>query len=191
MKKHPVFKLLCAAVIYVVLFVLGSSTGLIHPACYAYAGTFVPLIFAFVYLYSAANWQSFGAAAILNGFVLLVGIITGEADLPFVIGITVLAVMAEIIRKPAGYDTLKGVRLSFIPLAFSFYAYTSHWWFDTESSLAAAIEEMPAGYADKMEVVINNTPALIVMLILTVPMAFLGIWIAERAMRKQASKLNK
>ena len=53
-----------------------------------------------------------------------------------------------------------------IPLAFSFFAYPAHWWFDTEGSLAAAVEEMPAGYDQLMIPVINNIPVLIVVLVL-------------------------
>ena len=57
-------------------------------------------------------------------------------------------------------------------------------------SLAEAVEEMPAGYADKMESVINNTPVLIVMLVLTVPVAILGMRLAEKILKKQASALE-
>ena len=49
---------------------------------------------------------------------------------------------------------------------------------------------MPAGYADKMEAVINNTPVLIVMLVLTVPVAILGMRLAEKILKKQASALE-
>ena len=50
MKKGSVLGIVIAAVIYPLLFVLASSCGLIHPACYAYVGTFLPLLFSFVYL---------------------------------------------------------------------------------------------------------------------------------------------
>ena len=88
--------------------------------------------------------------------------------------------MAEILRKTKGYDTLKGIRWSFVPFAFSFFAYTLHWWTDTEGSLAAAVEEMPAGYDALMKPVIDNIPVLIVVLVLTIPVAILGIRLAER-----------
>ncbi len=169
MKKRPLPAVVITAIVYLALYPLGSATGLIHPACYAYVGTLLPLLFAFVYL---------PAAAILNGFTLIIGIIAGEGNLPLIIGMIGLAVLAEIIRAVCGYDTLKGVRLSFIPFAFSFYAYSAHWWFDKEGSLAAAVEEMPVGYADKMEPVINNIPVLVIALVLTVSVAILGMRIA-------------
>lgn len=190
MRKFPVFQILLAMLIYAALFVLASSCGLIHPACYACAGTFVPILFAFVYLYVAANIQGFGAALLLNGFVLVVGLIAGEGNLPFVVGLIVLALLAEFIRRRNGCDTRKGVRLSFIPFAFSFYAYSAHWWTDTEGSLAAAVEEMPAGYADKMLPVIRNIPLLVLMLALTIPVAVLAMRLAEGVMKKQAAKLR-
>ena len=190
MKKTPFVRLLVAAAIYTALYVLGSSCGLIHPACYAYAGTVMPLLFSFVYLYTAAGLRGFGAAALLNGVALVIGLIAGEGNPALIIGMILLALLAELIRGRSGYDTLKGVRRSFIPLAFSFFAYAAHWWTDTEESLAAAVEEMPAGYADKMEAVIQNTPMLIIMLVLTIPVAILGMRIAEKVLKKQAAALK-
>jgi hypothetical protein len=190
MKKIPVFRLLVAALIYLGMFVLASSCGLIHPACYAYAGTFVPILFSFLYLYTASMLRGFGAALLLNGFVLIVGLIMREGNPPMIIGLILLALAAELIRKLCGYETLRGVRLSFIPLAFSFYAYSAHWWTDTEGSLAAAVEEMPAGYADRMKPVIDNIPMLIVMLLLTVPVAILSMRLAGKLMKKQAAELK-
>ena len=49
---------------------------------------------------------------------------------------------------------------------------------------------MPAGYAEKMESVISNTPVLIGMLVLTIPVAVLGMRLAEKIMKKQASALK-
>ena len=190
MKKRPVFQILLAMLIYAALFILASSCGLIHPICYAYAGTFVPILFSLVYLYVAANLQGLGAALLLNGFVLIVGLIAGEGNPPFVVGLIVLALLAECIRHLSGCDTRRGVRLSFVPFACSFYAYSAHWWTDTEGSLAAAVEEMPEGYADKMLPVIRNIPMLVIMLVLTIPVAILAMRLAEGVMKKQAAKLH-
>ena len=89
-----------------------------------------------------------------------------------------------------GYDTLKGVRYSFVPFAYSFYAYTAHWWTDTENALAAAVEEMPEGYAAKMQTVIDNVPLLCIALILVIPVAILAMRLAEKVMKKTAASLN-
>ena len=42
---------------------IASTGGLIHPVCFAYSGTVLAFLWSFVYLYAAANWQTFGAAA--------------------------------------------------------------------------------------------------------------------------------
>ena len=57
-RKLPVAGVVVAAIWYLLSFVLCSTCGLIHPACYAYAGTLFPLLAAFAYLYVAANVQS-------------------------------------------------------------------------------------------------------------------------------------
>ena len=190
MKKTPVFGIMLAVIVYLAMFLLGATTGLIHPACFGYAGTFLPLLFAFAYYYTAANMRCFGAAALLNGFVLIVALIMGEGNPPLIIGMLLFAAIAEIIRMRSGYDTRKGVRRSFIPFAFSFYAYSAHWWTDPEGTLTAAVEEMSAGYADKVRPIIENIPVRILMLALTVPVAVLAIRLAEKARKKQAAKLK-
>jgi len=71
-----------------------------------------------------------------------------------------------------------------VPFAFSSFTYTLHWWTDTEGSLAAAVEEMPAGYDQLMVPIINNIPMLIVVMVLTIPVSILAMRLAERALMK-------
>jgi len=184
MKKSVILSLIVCAILWIVALCLFSASGLIHPACYAYAGTFAPIAFAFIYLYAASKLKGFGVPTILNGVLLVVLALAGEADLIMGIAIVVFIVIAEILRAVYGYDTKKGTRLSFIPLAYTFYAYSSHWWTDTAGSLQAAVEEMPAGYADKMAPVIDNTTMLVVMLVLTIPVAILAMRLAEKVLKK-------
>ena len=168
------------AIAYFATFILGASSGIIHPACYAYVGAILPLITAFIYLYTCRQIKGFGAATILNGFVLVVFLIAGEADTSCIIGLIGLTAIAEALRR------IKGVRWSFVPFAFSFFTYISHWWFDTEGSLAAAVKEMPEGYDQLMLPVINNIPVLTVVLILTIPVAILAMRLAEKTLKKSA-----
>ncbi len=186
----PVFKVILMAVAYLATFILGAASGAIHPVCYAYIGALLPLVFAFIYLYTCTLIRGFGAATALNGFIFVLFLIAGEADTAYIIGTIVLTALAEILRKVFGYDTIKGVRWSFIPVAFSFFAYISHWWTDTEGSLAAAVEEMPAGYDQLMIPVINNIPMMIVVLVLTIPVAILAMRLAERMLKKPAATLK-
>jgi len=184
-----IFKVLLMAVAYLVSFILGAASGLIHPACYAYVGAVLPLLFALIYLYTCTIIRGFGAATVLNGFIFLLFLLAGEADTAYIIVIIVLTALAEIIRYYCKYDSIKGVRWSFVPFAFSFFAYTIHWWTDTEGSLAAAVEEMPAGYDQLMMPVIDNIPMLIVALVLTIPISILAMRLAERVLKKPAATL--
>ena len=113
------------AVAYLATFILGAASGAIHPAFYAYIGAVLPLLTAFIYLYTCTFIRSFGAATALNGFVLVLFLIAGEADVAFIIGIAALTALSEIIRKSNGYETMKGVRWSFLPFALSFFTYTA------------------------------------------------------------------
>ena len=178
------------AVAYLLCFILGATSGLIHPACYAYAGAVMPLLFALIYLYTCTIIRGFGAATVLNGCIFLLFLLAGEADTAFIIGIIVLTALAEVIRYFCKYDTIKGVRWSFVPFAFSFFAYTIHWWTDTEGSLAAAVEEMRAGYDQQMMPVIDNVPMLIVVMALTIPIAILAMRLAEKVLKKPAASLQ-
>ncbi len=186
----PAFKVILMALGYLATFILGAASGAIHPVCYAYIGALLPLVFAFIYLYTCSIIRGFGAATALNGFIFVLFLIAGEADSGYIIATVAITALAELLRKVFGYDTKKGVRWSFIPFAFSFFAYISHWWTDTEGSLAAAVEEMPAGYDQLMIPVIDNIPVLIVVLVLTIPVAILAMRLAERALKKTAATLK-
>lgn len=186
MKKTLIILLM--AIAYLACFILGASSGMIHPACYAYAGAILPLLFALIYLYTCTILRGFGAAAALNGFILVLFLIAGEADTLFILGMIMLTALAELIRFRFKYDSRNGVRWSFVPFAFSFFTYTGHWWTDTEGSLAAAVEEMPAGYDQLMIPVIDNVPMLIVVLLLTVPIAILAMRLAEMILKNQISR---
>lgn len=181
--RKKLITIILMAIAYLALFILGASSGIIHPACYAYVGAVLPLLTAFVYLCASNTIRSFGAATVLNGFILVLFLLAGEADTTFIIGIIVLTALSEIIRYCCKYDTVKGVRWSFIPFAYSFFAYTLHWWTDTEGSLAAAVEEMPAGYDELMKPVIDNVPMLIFVLIITIPIAIFAMRLAERKIK--------
>ena len=102
----PIFKIILLAAAYLLTYVLGSCTGLIHPACYAYVGAILPLLTAFIYLLTCATIRGFGAATLLNGFVFVMLLIAGEADPTLAIGFAILTALAEIIRYFCKYDTL-------------------------------------------------------------------------------------
>ena len=66
MKKGSVVGIIISAIIYLFLYPLAAACGLIHPACYAYVGSVVPILFVFVYLNASSKMKCFGAALCLN-----------------------------------------------------------------------------------------------------------------------------
>ena len=74
------------AIAYLALFIMGAWSGAIHPACYAYIVAVLPLVTAFIYLYTCTLIRGFGAATALNGFIFVLFLIAGEADLAYIIG---------------------------------------------------------------------------------------------------------
>jgi hypothetical protein len=50
---------------------------------------------------------------------------------------------------------------------------------------------MPAGYDAMMKPVIDNIPMLIAVVFLTIPVAIIGMRIAERLMKNQIEKLHR
>ena len=108
----PVFKVLLMAIAYLATFVIGSLTGLIHPMCYAYVGALLPLLFAFIYLYTSTVMRNFGVATVLNGILMILLLIAGEADWALVVGFVILSALSEIIRGRQGYDSPIGRLMS-------------------------------------------------------------------------------
>ena len=171
----PVFKVILLAIAYLATFILGSLTGLIHPAYYAYVGALLPFLTAFIYKGMIKAVPGFGAASIMNGLVLILFLIAGEADTVCVIELIFLAALSEFLKIKFQSNPIKSLRWGFVPMAFSFFTYTAHWWTDTEGSLAAAVEEMRPGYDQLMIPVIDNVPVLILVYLITIPFAILAI----------------
>jgi hypothetical protein len=176
----PIFKVILLAIAYLATFFLGASTGIIHPACYAYVGALLPFITAFIYKAMVKQVPGFGAASIMNGFVIVLFLLVGEADANVVIGLIVLAALSEFLHSKFIYDGVKSLRWGFIPMAFSYFTYTAHWWTDTQGSLAAAVAEMRPGYDQLMIPVIDNIPVLILVYLITIPLAILAIRLAKK-----------
>ena len=92
----------------------------------------------------------------------------------------ILAALSEFLHSKFKADPVKSLRWGFVPLAFSYFTYTAHWWTDTEGSLAAAVEEMRPGYDQLMIPVIDNIPVLILVYLITIPLAILAIRLATK-----------
>ena len=106
MKKSLFWQIPLAALAYFLMIILGAASGAIHPACFAYAGTVLPLLFAFAYLFVAAKMQCFGAAVVLNGVSLLILLIGGEGN-PALIIMLILVIPVAILAMRLAEKVMK------------------------------------------------------------------------------------
>lgn len=109
-----------------------------------------------------------GEGTILNwGLILLIGILT------------------DIIRCAIGNKRIAGVRISYLPLALIPFGRTIVIWTNRAEEIADQAAEMGKAYGDTMEAI---TPIwmLVVMIIITVIVAFLAERMVEKCMKKSA-----
>lgn len=142
------------------------------------------LVTAIPYMYIVGREQRVGAIILMNLVALLLFGVAGEMNLITFIGIAGSTICAELIRRICGYDTAHGNLISFVFYAFTMSGKTLYIWADTEFTIAEAVEEMPAGYADK---ILQFTPGwvMMVMLFATVIFALLGGCIGKSVLKKQ------
>ena len=136
-----VFKLLLMAVAYLAIFILGAASGAIHPACYAYIGALLPLLSAFVYLTTATTIRSFGTATLLNGFILVLFLIAGEADTSFIIGIVALTALAELHSPVLGRHTKQHDAVKYTNAQFKWGTKSGKEYLDLEPRLTLLSEQ--------------------------------------------------
>jgi len=166
---NSIAKVVLLAIAHLALYVVSLVSGDLYPRYYVHIGAVLPLLLAFVYLSAASTIRRFGAAAILNGCVLLFAVVSGKADFTFLITLCLLTIATEILRFVFGFDTLKGVHWSFIPFAFSFFVFS-----DPELRLLMQ----------------RSLLLLAVMILLTVATAVVGMWLAEKVLGKHLEGFN-
>ena len=175
-------KMIVGAVLYTLLYIgiiyASLCLGYIHPFFWVYASLVSSVFAGIPYLYLTTRWQKFGVVAgacalmgegtILNwGLILLIGILT------------------DIIRCAIGNKRIAGVRISYLPLALIPFGRTIVIWTNRAEEIADQAAEMGKAYGDTMEAI---TPIwmLVVMIIITVIVAFLAERMVEKCMKKSA-----
>ena len=118
---------LLMAVAYLLIFILGATSGIIHPACYAYIGALLPLLMALLYLNTCTVIRGFGAATVLNGILAVLFLIAGEADVAFLIGMAFLLLIDELTpHLHVGAPKAEGLRSRLSRTAMLALAVTIH-----------------------------------------------------------------
>ena len=144
-KKRSLKVLLCA-VLYALFSALTAVAGAIHPimfVCYQItAGLIVtgPAIAAF------RRVQAPGVALCLMAMMLLLLAIL-EPSVWHMVPVLIIGVLAEAVRAIGKYNWVGDV-IAAVIMTFSTAGYYLQIWFNRDFTYQAAIDEMPAGYAD-------------------------------------------
>lgn len=132
-----------------------------------------------LYLYLAARTPRFGVPVLMNLVVLLLFLAAGELSGWMAVTLAAGAVLAELVRRLGGYESLRAARWSFLPLAFSSSGRPLYIWIDPARTAASAAEEMSPAYAAAVEGL--ATPGMLVLMLAAIIVgAAIGAWLGSR-----------
>ena len=180
-------KMIVGAVLYTLLYIgiiyASLCLGYVHPFFWVYAA-FVSSVFAGIpYLYLTARWQKFGVGTLFAFLVAGACALMGEGTLLNWGLILLIGILTDVIRCAIGNKNIAGVRISYLLLALIPFGRTIVIWTNRTEEIADQAAEMGKAYGDTMEAIIPIW-MLVVMIIVTVVVAFLAERAVEKRMRK-------
>ena len=138
-------------VLYLVLYMAGTAItcfmGAIHPVVFVCYQITAGILLSGIVIKGFNQVKTPGVAAVLSAGIILIFILMNDASAWHCIPLVVIAVLAEIIRAVSKYSWTGDV-ISTIIMTFSTFGFYGQIWFNRAFTYEAAVEEMPAGYAD-------------------------------------------
>ena len=136
-----------------------------------------------------SKWHKFGVGTFLA--VLMAGACmqAGEGTALNYVTIVVAGIIVDVIRCVIGNDRLAGVRAVYPLFALLPFGRTMVIWTDRANEIVSQAAEMGEAYGKTMEAI---TPwwMLILMILLTVALAFAAMRVTEKVMKKSAMKFE-
>lgn len=120
----------------------------IHPLLYLFVTALIALVAWIPYMYVMAKVPKAGVVLIMNLFVAIAFVAFGELANLLLGSLIVCSILAEIIRKWAGYKNYKGIVMSYILLSLSNIGSPLYVWVFSDYAISEASEEMSANYAE-------------------------------------------
>lgn len=136
------------SVIYFAVVLAATIMGGIHPLLYLFVTALIALVAWIPYMYVMAKVPKAGVVLIMNLFVAIAFVAFGELANLLLGSLIVCSVLAEIIRKWAGYKNYKGIVMSYILLSLSNIGSPLYVWVFSDYAISEASEEMSANYAE-------------------------------------------
>ena len=99
------------------------------------------------------------------------------------------AVLAELVRRLGGYESLRAARWSFLPLAFSSSGSPLYIWIDPARTAASAAEEMSPAYAAAVEGL--ATPGMLALMLAAIIVgAAIGAWLGSPLWKRGQARVH-
>ncbi len=141
--------MLLYTVLYVVGTVLVCLTGIIHPVFFVCYQVTAGILLTGIVLKAFDRVKAPGAAVFLSAGVIIMLFIMEDATVWHLVPVIIIAIAAEVIRCAFKYSWAGNLAAT-VMMTFSTFGYYARIWFSRAYTYEAALEEMPAGYADTL-----------------------------------------
>lgn len=177
------------SLLYFLITVLVMMCGSFSPLFWVFLPVITAAASGWLYLYLAARTPRFGVPVLMNLVVLLLFLAAGELSGWVAVTLAAGAVLAELVRRLGGYESLRAARWSFLPLAFSSSGSPLYIWIDPARTAASAAEEMSPAYAAAVEGL--ATPGMLVlMLAAIIGGAAIGAWLGSPLWKRGQARIH-
>ena len=148
-KKNALRQLL-----YMLLYFAGALLvcvlGSVHPIMFVLYQVMAGILLTGILVKGFDQIQAPGVAASFAAILLLVFLIIGDFTPWHAIPVIIIAVVAEIAGIAMGNDKWRTVVTKSVIMSFATFGFYGQIWLNRDFTYEAAVEEMPAGYADTL-----------------------------------------
>lgn len=152
---------------YVISSVIVCVLGSVHPVLFVCYQITAGILVTGAAAKAFDTIRSPGAAAFLSLGMLLTFFIIRDVNMWHCLPVIVIAVLAEMVRRAAKYDSV-GDMIAAVIMSFSTFGYYGQIWFNRDFTYEFAVDEMPDGYAEKL---MDLSPAWVLPIVIVIGIA--------------------
>lgn len=148
-KKNALWQLLYV-VLYVIGYVVVCVCGSIHPILFVGYQVTAGILLTGILVKAFDRIQAPGVALTFAAGILLSFLAIGDFTPWHAAPVIILGVLAEMVGFILGNDRWKTIVTKSVIMSFATFSYYGQIWLNRDFTYEAAVEEMPAGYADTL-----------------------------------------
>lgn len=178
------------SLLYFLITVLVMMCGSFSPLFWVFLPAIPPPASGWLYLYLAARTPRFGVPVLMNLVVLLLFLAAGELSGWMAVTLAAGAVLAELVRRLGGYESLRAARWSFLPLAFSSSGSPLYIWIDpARDGQPAPRKRCPQPMPRRVEGL--ATPGMLVLMLAAIIVgAAIGAWLGSPLWKRGQARIH-